>query len=281
MLVNNTPVETYQCGHRKVYVKREDLCSPSPGPAFSKIRGVYAHIKDQKATTIGVLDTYHSKAGWAVAYVCRELGKKCVNYYPVYKRDWLGLNASKHTLRAQQQIAKRMGAKLQPLQAGRSAILYHQAKKALSDYRKTAYMMPNALKLSESVDETAAEVCRTNMSKVGTIVVSISSGTIAAGVVKGLSLLEKPITPKIIFHLGYNRSEGAARRYIEKMAGTSLEPFRPVFINEGYDYKDQAQAGSSAPFPCNPYYDLKAWSWLEVNMSIMHKSEILFWNVGE
>ncbi len=53
-----------------------------PGPSFSKIRGVVAHIKNRPESVIGVLDTYHSKAGHAVAYVCNHLGRQCVDFWP-------------------------------------------------------------------------------------------------------------------------------------------------------------------------------------------------------
>jgi len=33
------------------------------------------------------------------------------------------------------------------------------------------------------------------------------------------------------------------------------------------------------PFPCNPYYDRKAWKWLIENYTDLQKP-ILFWNIG-
>jgi len=126
MIVNNTPLETHELNGVPILVKREDLCCPFPGPSFSKIRGVVAHIKNRPESVIGVLDTYHSKAGWAVAYVCRELGKQCVDFWPRFKADnYTGGPAP----RFQQQQAAELGATLVDLQAGRSAILYHTARK--------------------------------------------------------------------------------------------------------------------------------------------------------
>jgi len=62
VIVSGTPVEQVD---ERIWVKREDLCCPLPGPEFAKIRGVYSHIKNRPEDVIGVLDTYHSKAGWA------------------------------------------------------------------------------------------------------------------------------------------------------------------------------------------------------------------------
>ena len=76
MITNNTPVELYQAGNLRVHVKREDLCCPLPGPSFSKMRGVAAHIANRPEGVIGVLDTFHSKAGWAVSWACSRLGTR-------------------------------------------------------------------------------------------------------------------------------------------------------------------------------------------------------------
>jgi len=268
-LVDGTPVEKV-AGWDRVWVKREDMSCPLPGPCFSKIRGVYARIASRPEKVIGVLDTYHSKAGWAVAYICSILGKECLNFYPEYKTD--------QGLRTQQEIAQGMGAKLMPLQAGRSAILFHRAKKATLD--AGGYMMPNALKLHESVEECAREVERSgDLKKFQHVVISISSATIASGVLKGLS--RQKLTPQVWLHKGYDRSTDAIKRYMLKYHPSGWD-FPIEFIDEGYSYKDQVRAGSWSPppFPCNPYYDLKAWSWLDREGLSKMDGNILFWNIG-
>ena len=47
MVVDGTPLITYPAGNLEVIVKREDLCCPYPGPSFSKMRGVAAHIANR------------------------------------------------------------------------------------------------------------------------------------------------------------------------------------------------------------------------------------------
>jgi len=279
MIVNNTPVETYELNGVPILVKREDLCCPFPGPSFSKIRGVAAHIKNRPESVIGVLDTYHSKAGWAVAYVCRELGKQCVDYWPRFKKDPPGDLPP----RFQQQQAAELGATLVDLPAGRSAILYHQARKHLAANYPGSYLMPNALKLPESITENAAEAVRTapHLPGSGTLVISISSGTVAAGVLKGFEEAGLLRNYNVILHMGYSRSQDAAREYIERAAGVSLGE-RVRFVDEGYGYADAAR-GVTAPFPCNPFYDLKAWKWLSdpANLEPLVGRPIVFWNIGE
>lgn len=278
MIVNNTPLETYELNGVPIIVKREDLCCPFPGPSFSKIRGVVAHIKNRPESVIGVLDTYHSKAGWAVAYVCRELGKQCVDYWPRFKADnYTGGPAP----RFQQQQAAELGATLVDLQAGRSAILYHKAKKHLRENYPDSYLMPNALKLPESITENAAEAVRTapHLPGSGTLVISISSGTVAAGVLKGFAQAGLLDNYNVILHMGYSRSQDAAREYIEKAAGLTLGD-RVKFIDEGYGYADAAPKECPEPWPINPHYDKKALWWLIRNVKDV-PGPIVFWSIGD
>ena len=279
MLINNTPVEVYPVAGRDIYVKREDLCCPFPGPAFSKIRGVAAHIQNRPEEVIGVLDTYHSKAGWAVAYVCQQLGKKAVNYWPRYKDD----EGKGDLPRFQQQHAHDpLGARMVAIKAGRSAILYHAAGKHMRENFPGSYLMPNALKLPESITENAAEAIRTapELPSGGTLLISISSGTVAAGVMKGLREVGLLDRYHVVLHMGYSRSHDAVAEYIAKAAG-----FAPgvLLVDEGYGYADAAPKDAAAPFPCNPYYDLKAWAWLTRPGTLdgLPPGPVVFWNIGD
>lgn len=257
------------CG-RTIQVKREDMCVG--GPRFSKMRGVAEHIIKRHERCFGALDTFHSKAGWGTAFLCQHLQRKAVVFYPIYKDD-VGL-------RYQQKKARECGAELIGLTAGRSAVLYHAAKKILAEKYPDAYMLPNALKLQESVDETADELCRTTPPEYlhnANWIVSVSSGTIAAGVMKGLELLNAKVT--VWLHMGYSRPAESLRKYVNSKAGPNGLNIRVV--DEHYEYKDMARC--DVPFPCNPYYDLKAWKWLRHQIETGRKDfepQIIFWNIG-
>lgn len=269
MLYRRTPVEdhTEEFG---LYVKREDLSCPKPGPAFSKTRGVYAHIEKLPHSLIGVLDTRHSQAGHAVARACQILGKECINFYPVYKAESKEIHGKlMHEIREPQRQAAALGANLVPLKAGRSCILYHQAKKEM--VKSGGYLMPNALKLKESVAETANEVDESYDFE--RVIIPISSGTIAAGVVKGFRRLGKD--PTFVIHMGYHRSVEQVRKYIHKTSG--FDKAKLVLVDEKYQYSDVAHPGVDPPFPCNEFYDLKAFRWWnETRMNV----KTLFWNIG-
>ncbi|WVW77424.1 threonine dehydratase [Stenotrophomonas phage vB_SmaS_Bhz59] len=282
MLVNNTPVEQHQQGALRILVKREDLCCPLPGPSFSKMRGVVAHIQNRPEPVIGVLDTFHSKAGWAVSWACHELGKAAVNFWPRYKAD-----GDVYLPREQQQRAEALGASMFALPAGRSAVLYHGAKKRLAAaFPDRSYMMPNALKLPESVTENAAEARRTceagEVPASGVLVLSVSSGTVAAGVIRGFAEAGLLDRYRVLLHMGYSRSVPTMRQYMSAVSGLNLDSPRFEFVDEGYGYADAAR-GDPAPFPCNPYYDRKAWRWLgkPEQQERLRGVPIVFWNIGE
>lgn len=289
MCVNNTPLEHYP--ELGLYVKHEEQCCPV-GPHFSKTRGVYAHIAKRKENIIGCLDTSHSQGGWATAQACRLLNKHAVVYYPVRKADhqkgldWdpTGRGQWGDLLKPQQAIVEKLGGSLIPLQAGRSAVLYHQAKKNLADETGygDSYMMPNALKLPEMITETVAEfkraISRVEFPDLKTILVSASSATIAAGVILGAELSGWAGT--IVVHMGYSRPENAVRNYIQKITG--LGPLMRIdirVVDEGYAYADVAKPGPVPPFASNEFYDLKAFRWW---MAIGRKTyqEAIMWNIG-
>lgn len=302
LLAVATPLEDYRSRYGLV-VKREDLSCPPPGPPFSKMRGVIAHVQaryDEGVRLFGVLDTVHSQAGHAVALACRELGVRCVNFFPVYKADIRTDPVPNETpvgavkvlddgvwtqLRDPQLQSRALGAELIPLQAGRSAILFHQAKKAILG--QGGYMMPNALKLPEMVQETVDEVVRTfehasreeyQFLRSRPWIIAISSGTIAAGVIKGLSsMLESGARPPIICHMGYSRSRDAVRKYIFEKAGVKGE-LDLKLIDEQYSYADKAKPGETPPWPCNPFYDLKAFRWWL--RSRRDDEYAVLWNIG-
>lgn len=298
-----TPLEDHLQG-LGLLVKREDLSCPPPGPPFSKTRGVLGHVAARHAKGVkvfGALDTFHSQAGHAVAAACRHVGAQCLNYFPVYKRELMPADlehpADKSTItfpdgtwaviRDPQLRSLELGAKLMPLAAGRSALLYWKAKAGTE--AEGGYMMPNALKLPETVAETAAEVVRTfemadrsTYNKLRSLpwLVSASSGTIAAGVVRGLSkMLEHP--PKVIVHMGYDRPQATVEAYIRDKAAFQGTPLQVplIHIQEGYAYTDKAKPGPDPSWPCNPWYDLKAFRWWMREGREQH-GQAVSWNIG-
>ncbi len=252
-----------------VHVKREDLCMD--GAAFSKVRGVEKHLTTRKELNIGVLDSLHSKAGWGVSQICKEMGKKAVVFYPRYKGET--------GLRENQIKCRKEGADLVPLQATASYILKHRAARILSETYKDSYMLPNGLQLSESVHETALEVRRNTPESYffnSVWVISVSTGTIAAGVITGIASGSHSGID-IVLVKGY--SDRKNKSILKKIREyTSMNGMRITIIDGGYNYKDAVEY--PCPFPSNEYYDLKAWKWLD-SARLPFNKQIIFWNIGK
>jgi hypothetical protein len=302
----NTPLEDH-LADLGLLVKREDLSCPPPGPPFSKMRGVISHMRKQVEAGVklfGALDTSHSQAGHAVAYGARLLGVECVNYFPVYKADfreptsgegvpseWAGVTSPGKYLKIRdpQLRSNELGAMCLGITAGRSAVLYHTAKRDCE--ARGGYMMPNALKLAETVEETAAEVVRTfegaqrsefEVLRSSPWLISCSSATIASGVLRGL---EQAIEGRrqYILHMGYSRSSDAVCGYVNDRLNREKDRIWPHglvdYVDEGYAYADQAKAGPDPSWPCNPYYDLKAFRWWMRTGRAIYGRAVL-WNIG-
>jgi hypothetical protein len=309
-LLLGTPLEDH-LAELGLLVKREDLSCPRPGPPFSKMRGVISHMRkkvDEGMKVFGALDTFHSQAGHAVAYGAALLGVECVNYYPVYKSDgrdtkegvpvkWVQkgppldhIKLPHVKLRDPQMRSNELGAEIVGLPAGRSAVLYHTAKKDC--LARGGYMMPNALKLAETVEETAAEVVRTferatreqfDVLRSRPWLISCSSATIASGVIKGVAEVlrgafwTKP--HRFLLHMGYDRSVPTMASYINERLGWADQPLPAIIVNEGYAYKDVARAGPDPAWPCNAHYDLKAFRWWLREGRARYGRAVL-WNIG-
>jgi threonine dehydratase len=169
--------------HNDVTVVREDLClvyGHEPGwqaPCLSKTRGIYTHIANRQEETIGVVVTERTLNGWAVAAMCKLLNRKCVVYYPSYVRP--------RPLPRGVKMATALGAEPIKIQAGRQAVMNAHAAKHLS-YRKSAYMMPTALKLSETAQqvEAIADIALEMAPNVRRVIVPTGTGTHLRGIAR-------------------------------------------------------------------------------------------------
>lgn len=273
MLLNNTPLEDYKSKHG-LMVKREDLCCPPPGPQNSKMRGILAHLKNRPETVIGVLDNYQSRLGHSVAMACSILGKQCINFYPRYLADT--------GMRPNQIAARDLGATLVELPAGRSSILYHDGRKQLPE---GAYMLPISGRIEETVAATQEEVRLTlethpefGIKKNAPIIIPISSGTIAAGVIKG-ALEYGQEHRQFILYMSFQRPRVGVLSYISTLLNVHPKYLNVTLVEEKYKHRQPARPGRTPEWPCDTYYDLKAFRWW-INEGRYHHPEALFWNVG-
>ena len=286
MIRTNTPIEEYKFDGVPYLVKREDLACKSPGPPFAKVRGLFPVLQKLKAdgiTTVAYVDTAISMAGWGISYFTQKLGMKSMLYYPVYKDGF------RHKQEQHLAIWKRFGATIIPLMRPQMlAINRNIAKKDLRLNYPGVYMLPNGLTFPETVEEVSKEVMSIRDLGVQTIVICTGSGAMTAGVIKGIMDYSIPIDTLISVRVHKQASMEVAKSKIVNFCGYKLAHgmIYPgiddliknfVVLSGGYMYEECAKA--EVPFPCNPYYDLKALEYIFNNIHSL-KQPILFWNIG-
>lgn len=283
-LIHNTPVEERFVCHSPragilddyiVYVKREDLATPFPGPPFSKVRGlvpVLTRLKMEGITIVGYTETSCSMAGWGIAWACKELGLRCIIFDPQYKE-------TPELLAYHRKMWRKFDAETVPLKAGMARVNYNISKKWLKDnYPKGSILLPLGLPFPETIEAAERELKVTlKASSVAyrTIVVNVGSGTVCAGLLKANTGI------KIIGVMGRTGNVEMKKKKILDKAGFQEGGLFgcPDFtlVDPGWSYTEPSTI--KAPFPCHDWYDLKCWQWLTEHI---HKLEapILFWNIG-
>jgi len=268
-------------GKHEILVKREDLACPPPGPPFAKVRGLLPVLKAHQARgtkVIGYMETTVSMAGWGISYFCQQLGKKADIFKPIYKDE-----KAKHEQIFQEEKWREFNAVVIRLEKpNRLIINWYRARKILHNKYKHSVMLVQGLPFSETVDEIAQQVSRHKkvIQNVKSVVTCIGSGTMTAGIMKGLDQIDCSV--KVYGIIVAQKSLQRMDRKIHCMAGLNLGGFfaakpKTRLIDAGYIYTQKEQC--KCPFPCSEYYDRKAWKWLVDNIdNIEHP--VLFWNIG-
>lgn len=275
VVVENTPVESYMVGDRRVFVKREDKATLSGGPPFSKVRGLLPHmtkLKESGVTTVGYVETSVSMAGWGVAWCGSKLGMDVVIFDPQYTRNTLPI-LLRHRVKWEE-----LGARLVPIPAGRAKIAWYSARRDMPSLCEgKSLLLPLGIPFPETVEEVAAEWQRTmHIHKPAVAVVNVGSGTICAGLLRGWA----PGHGRIIGVMGRTGNIPLKMASIQCKAGVLVGGLLgpPLeLVDPGWQYTEESKC--DCPFPCHRYYDLKAWQWLVENLGAL-PSPILFWNIG-
>ena len=274
--MTHTPIELYD----GIYVKREDLCFQPPAPPFSKCRGIIKHLellKLQGITTVGYVETSISMAGWGIAWACQLLDMQAIIFDPQYKETPPTLAYHR------EQWVKFPATKIIPIKAGMAKVNWYICRQLIKEY-PNSILLPLGLPFKETIEETCKEVQETlKVSKIGfkTIVCCVGSGTICAGIWKGLDVLQKA-NILLIGVMTRTGSVEAKKGVIEKKADMSNNGiFRSMvklaLYDSGYEYTQECKV--EVPFPCHSFYDAKAWAWILENRMYL-KEPIMFWNIG-
>jgi len=290
----NTPTEQINIGGVNVWVKREDLYSipitpprnPTPlietyPPPFAKPRGLIPYMKRLKengAEVVAYMDTTISMAGWALAYYAPSLGLHPVVVYPRHK-DGVRHNVAYHV-----DMCRALGAEVLFLQSPtQMGVNWYRARKMVTERYPKAVLLPQGLPFRETVQEVAREVKTVpGAAWGGTVVIAVGSGTMAAGVITGM--MECGYNQDVIGILVSSKNAVRVQASIRSkvsglLKGNWVQKFLVVMDN-GWEYEEEVC--TEPPFPCNPYYDRKAWHWLvnHIGNGIGIAQPILFWNIG-
>jgi len=288
----DTPIERHYIKDIPVYVKREDLCSHQhpEAPPFSKLRGLAYKLKELKKkgfNTVGYVETSVSMAGWGIAWLAPKFDLKVVIFDPQYVPIPKSIPTPDHLklLGLHRKKWKELGAQLVNIQAGRAKVNYYAAKQYIKDPKfDRMTILPLGLGLRDTSFETARIAASIKLKQYySTVVVNIGSGHICAGVIQGF----KNSTAKIIGVMGRTGNKKKKRQMILSYTENVLSNFngeKTIFNHTNFEIVDPSweytqKANVKAPFPCHPYYDLKAWQWLEENIDKLEQP-ILFWNIG-
>lgn len=274
-----SPVETYEIDGTPILVKREDKATPKPGPPFSKTRGIVPallKIKESGINIVGYTETSISMAGWGLAWACSELDMKCVLFDPQYK-------LTPTLLKFHRKKWKRFNVEIIPIKAGMARVNYNISRNLLRQkYGEKAVMIDLGMPFYETVIETAKEAKKTfNKYAPKTVVINVGSGTICAGVVREARGID------VYGIMGRTGNIPKKEKQIQKKAGPGKCFFNGILKNRnlhlvdpGWEYTQPSKA--SAPFPCHPFYDKKAWEWLKyaIHGGEEFKQPLMFWNIG-
>jgi hypothetical protein len=110
------------------------------------------------------------------------------------------------------------------------------------------------------------------------LVVSSGSGVTLSGLMMGYYEDELdeflPKTDKMVWTTCVSTENS-----IQKMLKKSGVDHLPINIRKSEFDFDNRLNDYNAPFPCNQFWDIKQWHWLENNIESI-EGDILFWNVG-
>jgi len=295
MIIYNTKIEKYYPPNISIpyYVKREDLCCALPGPPSAKMRGLNLFLEKKKkegVKEVGYMDTAISMAGWGISYFAQKLNMKAVLYYPEYKDGY------RHNQKEYIGKWNEFMAEVIPLQKpGQLSINRNRAKNDFLKKYEHGIWLPKGLELIETIHAVSAEMRKTlEQIRPKTIVISVGSGAMLAGILQGLFECNYKIDQIIgcLVTKGVNIEN--KRKKIFDLCGFENSTHRqpPLFYSKPcindvtsdfqiiptlYEYHEKPQI--EIPFPCNEYYDAKAYEWMIKNIDTLSQP-ILFWNIG-
>lgn len=264
-----TPLEEYKIKGRSVWVKRDDLMGDGDNlPPWGKLGALYELVKKyiDPSKPLTHLSVDGSWTGWALAAICEDLGIEFHVSYPDSKkisREYLGMIKEMYP-----------NVHMNPIRPNMMQIMYNALKRDAGE--NGWQMLPYAF--DHEFYRTYLENRIQPYKHFKNLVVSSGSGVTLSGLMRGYydeELKDFFIqTDKKVWTTCVS-----TRGSIKKMLSKSGVGTVPIDIRKSeYDFDDRLE-DYNAPFPCNQFWDIKQWHWLENNIDKI-EGDILFWNVG-
>lgn len=261
----HTPIEEHKIGSSKVYVKRDDLMGDGktlpPWGKLSALRNVLLDVNPTKPLIH--LSVYGSWSGWALSEISKELGYEFIMAYPKSKKY-------------PESMLEKVDRTL-PLKPNMMSILYN---KVGSIAREKDYIrLPYAFDHSTYIDTQRKRFREVKKElNFDHLVVSSGSGVTCLGLLLEHEPYQSLFEPnnKRTFHTVCVSSESSIKKKFSKYQVHDSNNIEIVKSEYAFDDKMEWY---KTPFPCNEFWDKKAWYWLEQNVS-KFEGDILFWNIG-
>lgn len=267
-LNEETPLELYHIKGREVWVKRDDLMGDGMVlPPWGKLAALFELVKKyiDKSKPLVHLSVDGSWTAWALGAICEELGIEFYAAHPDSKKisqEYLGM-------------IKEMYPKtnLYPIRPNMMQIMYNSLKK---DAREKGWqMLPYAFDHDFYKDYLADRI--QPFTHYDNLVVSSGSGVTLSGLAKGYYREElKEFFPQVKRKIWTTCVSSVSS--INKTLKKSGIPI-PLNIRKSEYLFENRLDGYETPFPCNQFWDIKQWKWLEENIDQI-EGTILFWNIG-
>jgi 1-aminocyclopropane-1-carboxylate deaminase/D-cysteine desulfhydrase-like pyridoxal-dependent ACC family enzyme len=264
-LINEiTPVETYNVKGKPVYVKRDDLMGDGDHPPWGKLTALRNTVKKLNPTKPLIhLSVYGSWSGWALSEVTKHLGYEFIMAYPDTTRF------PKHILEKSENVL--------PIKPNMMNVMYNKVGQIAREN--------NYIRLPYAFDhDTYIETQRKRFKDVRDnhnidhLVVASGSGVTCLGMMLEFQPWSSLFEPRNnrTFHTVCVSSEGTIKK---KFLKHQIQPSEQIEIVKSEFEFDDMMEWYETPFPCNEFWDKKAWYWLEQNIE-KFEGDILFWNLG-
>lgn len=243
-LHSNTPIETYKANGVEVLVKRDDMMGTGQLPPWGKLLAVRKVLESlDKSRPLLHLSIPQSYSGWALSAFASEYNIE-MHIASFTKNAPAGIDgyAEYH----------RMMPNVLP-------ILEAQTRRLANDIG--AQTLPYGFNCEPYKQAMACRISALDVDY-STLVVAAGSGASVAG----LTL-------------------GARNKVVVAVCCSSVKRVRSALsIEHNVDLKEATFKFTErlidvTPFPCNPYWDAKAWVWLTQHVHELEQP-ILFWNLG-